>query len=84
MLLTICLNRAPFRTPPPPLTSMATGTWTTTGSLSTPRGYHHTATLLSDGKVLVAAGSNTAGGDVLDEAELYDPATGTMRRKTKP
>ena len=33
----------------------ASGTWTTTGSLNTARGWH-TATLLPNGKVLVAAG----------------------------
>jgi len=44
--------------------------WSYTGSLNTPR-YFHTATLLPDGKVLVAGGWN-----LLDSAELYDPATG--------
>jgi hypothetical protein len=50
----------------------ASGTWTATGSLSTTR-YNHTATLLPNGKVLVAGGigSDPAG------AELYDPASGT-------
>jgi WD40 repeat protein len=53
----------------------ASGTWTATGSLVTAR-YVHTATLLSNGKVLVAAGfSDTSG--YLASAELYDPASGT-------
>ena len=51
----------------------ATGTWTATGSLTTPR-YDHTATLLPNGKVLVAGGVCS---DYLSSAELYDPATGT-------
>jgi galactose oxidase-like protein/Kelch motif protein len=53
----------------------ATGTWTPTGSLGVGRAYH-TATLLADGKVLVAGGSPPAG-PVSQTAELYDPATGT-------
>src|SRR6266496_1113539 len=47
--------------------------WVTTGSLGTARS-HHTATLLSSGKVLVAGGVNSGG--YLNSAELYDPATG--------
>lgn len=38
---------------------LATGTWSTTGSLATARGYH-TATWLPNGKVLVAGGHDTA------------------------
>ena len=47
----------------------ATGTWSRTGSMATARSFH-TATLLSNGKVLVV-------GDISTSAELYDPATGT-------
>ena len=36
--------------------------------------YHHTATLLPNGQVLVAGGFNS--GIALASAELYDPATG--------
>ena len=50
--------------------------WSRTGSLNAPRA-NHTATLLPDGKVLVAGGANFTGGRVhgLDTAELYDPVT---------
>jgi hypothetical protein len=58
------------------------GAFTVTGSLSTGR-FHHTATLLPNGKVLIAGGlystpptPTTPFFDFLDSAELYDPATG--------
>lgn len=51
-----------------------TGSWTATGSLREDRS-NHTATLLSDGTVLVAGGSGGTG--QLGSAELYDPATGS-------
>ena len=51
----------------------AAGTWSPTGSLNDAR-YVHTATLLPDGKVLVAGGYN---GYPMASAELYDPAAGT-------
>jgi N-acetylneuraminic acid mutarotase len=56
----------------------ATGTWTPTGSLATKRS-GHSATLLSNGKVLVAGGQFNAGGYIitLSSAELYDPVSGT-------
>ena len=53
----------------------ATGTWSPTGSLDTGRVFH-TATLLPNGKVLVAGGSDSRTA-ALASAELYDPATGT-------
>jgi N-acetylneuraminic acid mutarotase len=52
----------------------ASGTWSSTGSLNTARN-NHTATLLPNGKVLVAGGGNS--GSYLSSAELYDPASGT-------
>jgi hypothetical protein len=54
------------------------GTFSPTGSMSTPR-RDHTATLLPNGKVLIVGGFKFSGGfAVLDDAELYDPATGTF------
>ena len=49
------------------------GVFTPTGSLSTARD-SHTATLLANGKVLVAGGES--GGYAFASTELYDPATG--------
>jgi len=54
----------------------AAGSWSETGSMSTPR-RGHVASLLRSGKVLVAGGWNE--GDFLSSAELYDPASGTWR-----
>jgi hypothetical protein len=53
----------------------ASGTWTATGSLATPRNLS-TATLLLNGKVLVAGGQGI-GFTALASAELYDPASGS-------
>jgi N-acetylneuraminic acid mutarotase len=53
----------------------ASGTWTATGSLATAR-IAHTATLLPNGKVLVAGGNNQ-NNFYFTSAELYDPASGT-------
>ena len=51
------------------LYDVASGTWTSTGSLATERG-GHTATLLPNGKVLVAGGYDNTFGPVTS-AELY-------------
>ncbi len=55
--------------------------WSSAGTLSAPR-FAHTATLLTNGKVLVVGGSSTlpnaslpGGFDFLSTAELYDPRT---------
>jgi hypothetical protein len=56
----------------------ATRSFTATGAMSDGR-YWHTATLLSNGKVLVAGGrAQSAQGTLafLDSAEIYDPDTG--------
>src|SRR6266446_5141055 len=54
----------------------ASVTWTATGSLNTAR-YFHTATLLPDGKVLVAGGWD--GFNPFTSAERYDPSSGMWR-----
>lgn len=51
------------------------GTWSGTGIMSTIR-YFHTATVLLNGKVLVAGGNDVA---TLNSAQLYDPSTGMCR-----
>jgi N-acetylneuraminic acid mutarotase len=53
----------------------ASDVFTNTGGLATGRA-NHTATLLSNGKVLVVGG-RTTGSVSLASAELYDPANGT-------
>jgi hypothetical protein len=58
----------------------ATGQFTATGSASVPR-YGFTATLLPDGRVLVAGGYNCGQGGpegLWASAEVYDPATGSF------
>ena len=52
----------------------ASGTWAPTGSMISPR-EGHTATLLGNGHVLVAGGTNN--GFAINSAELYNRTTGT-------
>ncbi len=58
----------------------ADGAWHTTGSLTNAR-FGHTATLLANGKILVAGGATIDNfnlvNDLYASAELYDPASGT-------
>jgi len=54
----------------------STGTWASTGSMIDPR-VEFIATLLNDGRVLVAGGDNGANNGFVAGAELYDPHTGT-------
>jgi hypothetical protein len=60
----------------------STGTFTATGSMQEARSFP-TATLLSDGRVLIAGGDGatitSSLGSALSSAELYDPASGTFR-----
>jgi hypothetical protein len=56
----------------------ATGSFSPTGSMSTPRGYAAAAPL-PDGRVLVAGGwDGWELDDAVKTAEIYDPATGTF------
>ncbi len=62
------------------LPAQSAGTFTLTGSMTTPRS-RHTATLLLDSRVLITGGDGTAELDSPfsgSSAELYDPATGTF------
>ena len=61
-------------------TAQSAGTFTRTGDMRTARSFH-TATLLPNGKVLIAGGgqSTTPSGSVsLASTELYDPRAGTF------
>ena len=61
----------PIYTATAELYNPSTGQWRTTGSMTVPRALHG-ATLLRNGQVLVAGGTNAT-----TSAELYDPSKGT-------
>lgn len=56
----------------------ATGNFASTGAMTTAR-YDHTATLLPDGTVLIAGGTD---GSDIKGAEIYDPVSGTFTALT--
>ena len=60
----------------------ATGAWQVTGTMVERRGPGHTATLLSDGRVLVIGGHGVFGD--LASAELFDPLSGTWSMAAAP
>jgi hypothetical protein len=60
----------------------ASGTWTATGKMNRAR-WRAAATLLSDGKVLVAGGYVDVAEHATDSAEVYDPATGSWTEIAK-
>jgi hypothetical protein len=62
----------------------SSGAWTPAGSMTSPR-FEHTATLLGDGRVLIAGGLGPVGGKVapLASTELYDPPANAFVRSTE-
>src|SRR5215469_11745355 len=61
----------------PMLVAQSPGTFTATGSMSTPRS-SHTATLLPSGMVLITGGTTDGTFSPTSTVELYDPIAGTF------
>src|SRR5438094_986267 len=65
-----------------PASAQAPGTWAPTADLNQPRA-EHTATLLTNGTVLISGGRDAAD-QPLASAEIYDPATGGFTLLASP
>ncbi|MCI0539855.1 MAG: hypothetical protein L0Z50_31995 [Verrucomicrobiales bacterium] len=74
LLVILSTTLAPIR----PAQASPSGTWSPAGSMAIGRA-RHTATLLTDGRVLVVGGLARVGGAfvTLSSVELYDPTTNT-------
>lgn len=70
-------RNAPTKVPCAEVYNPAAKSFRLTGCLGTPRD-EHTATLLNNGKVLIAGGKANPPGGYLASAELYNPATGVF------
>jgi Galactose oxidase, central domain len=75
-VIIISPSQTPTATPTPTAVPTPPSPFSPTGNMASPR-KNHTATILADGEVLIAGGSDN-NGSVPASAELYDPTSGTF------